>query len=394
VTLEEAKQLALQHNKSLNLARLNVEEKQHATAAATKDYFPKLLANWSYIHFSEDLGQVVSIRTGGLGILPAGTILKQVPILNENSAMSTVMAAQPITKLIAVNAAVQVARADANAAQAQLDKGTQDLLSGVAQAYYGLIGGVRIYSALQLQVSVLEQMASAKPDPQLRIGLLEARQGLLQVRGQVEELAGQLNALLDLPSCTVLELVDPIPGALPVKCPDEAAQLALTNNPEVREAEQTLTKAHAALKVARLAYIPDVNILGGYTNQTATPVLQNNFGFVGVMANVTFWEWGKKRNLTRQRETDIAMAQQSLQVTMDKVQGEARKAYIGFDQANEAYRLAGEMVKARKEAESGAEGQAALQAKAETSKAELEQMKAEIAFRVAHARLAAAIGQP
>jgi hypothetical protein len=35
-----------------------------------------------------------------------------------------------------------------------------------------------------------------------------------------------------------------------------------------------------------------------------------------------------------------------------------------------------------------------LQAQGETAKAELEQMKAEIAFRVAHAKLAALIGAP
>jgi hypothetical protein len=51
------------------------------------------------------------------------------------------------------------------------------------------------------------------------------------------------------------------------------------------------------------------------------------------------------------------------------------------------------MVEARKAAEKAAVGKAALQAKAETSKAELEQMKAEIAYRVAYAQLAALIGK-
>lgn len=37
LTLEEAQQLALENNKSLTLARLNVEVKQHAADAARKD---------------------------------------------------------------------------------------------------------------------------------------------------------------------------------------------------------------------------------------------------------------------------------------------------------------------------------------------------------------------
>ena len=50
------------------------------------------------------------------------------------------------------------------------------------------------------------------------------------------------------------------------------------------------------------------------------------------------------------------------------------------------------MVQARKDAENAAAGPAALQAKAETSRAELEQMKAEIAYRVAHAQLMGLLG--
>ena len=67
---------------------------------------------------------------------------------------------------------------------------------------------------------------------------------------------------------------------------------------------------------------------------------------------------------------------------------------VTFEQAREANRLAGEMVQARKEAEKAATGAAALQAKAETAKAELEAMKAEITYRVAHAQLAALVCEP
>jgi hypothetical protein len=53
------------------------------------------------------------------------------------------------------------------------------------------------------------------------------------------------------------------------------------------------------------------------------------------------------------RETDVPQAHSNLQVTMDKVRLDARKAYDSFEQAREAYRLAGEPVQARREAEKG-----------------------------------------
>src|SRR5262249_40189689 len=156
-------------------------------------------------------------------------------------------------------------------------------------------------------------------------------------------LTHQLNDLLGLPACTVLEPVDPVPPDLPVRCAEDAARLALACRPEVREAEQSIAKAEAALKVARMAYLPDVNVMGGYVNQTMADYIRPNVSFVGVLATYPLWEWGKKRDVKLQRETDVALAHQSLRVTMDKVQLDARKAYDSFEEAREAYRLAGEM---------------------------------------------------
>ncbi len=392
LTLEEAKQLALADNKSLGLAHLSIQEKRLVKAAAWKDYFPKILGNVTYLRFNDDLGSVLTLKNRGLGILPPGGLAFNVAVFQQNSTFTSALVVQPITKLIAVNAAVQIARADENAARAQLDKGTRDLLSGVAQAYYALLGAQRIETALTLQVQMLEEQVKTTPLPALRVGLLEAKQGLVQVSGQVRELTDQLDSLLDLPPCTRLELVDPIPAEPPVRCADDAAQAALANNPEVRAAQQDIAKARAALQVARMDYIPDVFLFGGYTNQTAVQSIQPNISYLGVMANYTFWDWGKRRNITHQRQTQIALAQQNVQVIMDKVQLEARKAYNSYEQAREAYQLAEAMVQARKEAEKSAVGPAAMQAKADTAKAELDYMKAEIAYRVAHAQLMALLG--
>jgi outer membrane protein TolC len=391
LTLDEAKQLALQNNQNLILGRLNVAEKQYGITAARRDYFPKVFGNVTYLHFNDDLGTVLSAGRGPLGFLPP--ITKTVAVIQQDTTVASLMAAQPITKLILVNAGVQIAKADTNSAQAQLDKGTREVLSGVAQAYHGLVGALRIQAALELQVKVLEQVLQAKPLPPLQVALVEAKQGLSQVRGQIQELTDLLNGLLDLPACTVLEVMDPMPADLGLHCADEAAQLAIANSPQIRDAEASLAKAEAALQAAKVDYLPDVAVLGGYLNQSFANYIQPNIGYVGVTASYTFVDWGKRGQVRRQRETLIAVARQNVRVTSDKVQQDARKAYGSFTQAREALKLAGEMVQARKEAEKAAEGAAALEAKGETAKAELEYMKAEITYRVAHAQLMAAIGR-
>jgi outer membrane protein TolC len=392
LTLEEARQLALANNKALNLARINVQEKQLGTAAAKTDYYPKILGSVTYFHFNDDLGTLVTIPRGPRGLVGGNTIAATV--LNQDSALSTVFVAQPITKLIAVNAGVQLARAEQNIAQAQLDKGAREVLSGVAQLYEGLLGSQRIQKALEFQINMVEQVLTAKPLPELKVALVEAKQGLSQVRAQIQQLTAQLNDLLNLPACTVLELVDPLPPPLPVQCADDAARMATQNNPEVLEAEQSIAKAQAALKVAKMEYLPDVNVIGGYANQTVASYIQPNIGYVGVTANYTFWGWGKRHKVCHQRQTLVELAHQNLAVTVDKVQLEARKTYVEYAQAEEALKLAKEMVDARKEVEKAAAGAAALQARNDAAKAQLDEMKAEITYRIAHAKLATTIGAP
>jgi hypothetical protein len=89
----------------------------------------------------------------------------------------------------------------------------------------------------------------------------------------------------------------------------------------------------------------------------------------------------------------VSLAHQNLLVTRDKVQFEARNTYGSFEQALESARLAEQMVHACSDAERGvAAPEAILAAKSATAKAQLELMKADISYRVAHAQLMRVIG--
>jgi hypothetical protein len=218
LSLEDAQRPALANNTNLTLGRLGVQEKAIAVDAASRDYLPKLLGSFQYFHFNDKLGKVLTFRTGQSGLLPPGSVPIATTAVNQESTFTTVTLVQPITKLIAVNAAVQLARADTLIAQAQLDKGTRDLLSGVAQAYHGLYGVQRIEAALGLQVQLAERLGRINPDPEIRVAMIEAQQALVQMRSKPTELTEQLSNLLGLPSCTPYELVEPLPPAAGQQC--------------------------------------------------------------------------------------------------------------------------------------------------------------------------------
>src|SRR5262249_50547442 len=244
------------------------------------------------------------------------------PVINQDTTLTTIAAVQPLTDLLKVRQGVKIAQADDQIAQAQLEKGTRELLSGVEQLYWGLLAAQRIRAGAAAAAAGAEELARTG-DLLARTALVEGKQALLEVSNQIAGLQEQLAILLDLPTCTQFELVEPpLPVAL-VKCVDEAIALALANSPEIREAEHTITKAHAAARAAKLDYVPSLALMGGYTNQTAADYIQPNIGYVGVVGTYTFVAWGKRRNTIREREELVMMATLKLQQTQDTVRQDA-----------------------------------------------------------------------
>jgi outer membrane protein TolC len=183
ITLEEAKERALANNKLLNLAALNIESKGFAIRAIQADFFPKITGSVMYMRFNDDLGTVL---TGGGRTVrgPAGRPLLTFPtfsvneaVLNQNSTFTNLAALQPITDLLKVRLGVKIAQADQGIAQAQLEKGIRELVSGVEQLYWGLLAARRIQVGAVAGLRGAEMLAQTKL-LEARIALVEARQGL------------------------------------------------------------------------------------------------------------------------------------------------------------------------------------------------------------------------
>jgi outer membrane protein TolC len=405
ITLEEAKQRALSTNKLINLAGLNVQSKEYAVKAMRASYFPQFNGTAMYFHFNDDLGKVLTTpgRTvsGPFGkplvTFPASTF--ETAVAQQDSSMFMVGAIQPITDLLKVRQGVRIARADQGIAQAQLEKGIRDLVSGVEQLYWGLLAARRIEAGARESLRGAELLAKTKI-LEARTALVEARQALQQVEKQVADLQEQMNGLLDLPLCTQLELVEPALPLLPFHCAEEVIDLALASSPELREAQQTIAKADAAVAAGKLDYVPSIAAVGGYANQQVANYVQPNIGYVGLIGTYTFVDWGKRKNVVRERQMLVGMASLKLQQTQDEVRQKATKAFREVAESQEALKSAEELVVLRKEAEKKAttpdalrNPKALIDATQARMLAEVDAVKADLAYRTAYVKLMSLVGK-
>ena len=149
--------------------------------------------------------------------------------------------------------------------------------------------------------------------------------------------------------------------------------------------------------------MPSIGLVGGYVNQTGASYVQQDIGYVGVVGSYTFVDWGKRRNVVRERENLVAMATLKLEQTRDDVRQKAEKAFRELEESQEALKTAEEMVGLRKEAEKKATtpeamtNPAALAALLEATKkraeAEVDAVKADLAYRQAYVDLMSMVGR-
>ena len=394
LTLEEAKQRALANSKALHMAQLLVQEKEHATRVSQSYYLPQVTGSYAYVHLDSFLGSVLTpgkrlARTNFTGV-PFS-----VPIFNQDQRYAALTVAQPITALLKVRQGVRIARADERIAAIQLDKARREIQKGVDDLYFGLLAARRIRAGALVAASAAEKLAAATGTAQARLTALQARQGLQAANKEVAGLTEQLDSLLGLPLCTELELAEPAPLVTPVACADEAVGLALSVSHDIQEARENIEKASAGVRVAKLAYVPEVNLLGFSVAQDGIPSIQNGFSGVALVGSVPLFEGGRRRQTVRQRETLLMLAREKLRDTEDRVRLDAQKAYREFVESGAALAMATDVLSLHqqvlREARTPAEQKAAVEAQ---MKAEIDYVKARLAQRMAYATLTALVGKP
>jgi len=410
LTLEEAQQLAVQNNRALKLARLKVDEAGHRREGARADYFPKLLGTANYLYFSERLGTTLTAGDLGLGMLPPPFPSIPIPInlVKQNMFLGGATLAQPITQLYKVQQGVKVAASEREIAKAQSAGREDEIHYAVEQLYYGLLIAQRQRTAAEAKVGAAEELfkdaqnavdtGNALPVASIgrHAGLLEARQSLLAARDLVSDYSEALNVLIGIPATTDLALAEPKRPVFDLSSAEEAVRAALEHSPEVQEARETVRKARAARQAALADYIPDVTAMVQYFHQAGVPTLPNDFGAVGGPLTYTPFDFGKRRELVRERGSVVAQAEENLQRIEENVEQNIRKNYRNVQRSLEMVSVAREAVELRKESERLTRDQvelglalksALLDAEASHVAAESDLLRAEAGWRLAWAEL-------
>jgi outer membrane protein TolC len=417
LTLEEAQQLAAKNNRNLQLARLKLEEAMHKRAGARADYFPKASANGTYLYFSEKLGTTVTAGELGLGFLPPPYPSIPVPInlVKQNLFLGGVTVGQPLTQLFKIQQGVHAATSEQQIAAAHSAQGENEVRYAVEQLYYALLVSQRQRQAGETKFAAAEQLLADAQNAVdtgnalkvvsigRRAGLLEARQNLLAARDLEADYTEALNLCIGLPATSELALAEPPRPDFQLSSADQAVSEALERSPEVRAARASVDQARAGVGAARADYIPEVTALVQYFHQAGVPTLPGDFGAVGGALTYNLFDFGKRRELLRERNTLLAQAEENLRRVQDDVEQRVRKTYRNVDRSLQMVEVARESLELRRESERLTKDQFELglvlksayaESQAATASSAADLFRAEAGWRLAVAELKKEIALP
>ena len=394
ITLEEAQQQAAgAQNPMVRLGELSVEVAKQNRQAFQSQYFPVISSTFANMHFNKFMGEQFQLNRPIVGT----AIPVSVPLLRKDITVAAFNVIQPLTPLLKVQQAVKIARADENIARAKAGMPVVETRNNVEKNYFALLIAQRELIVAKAKAKTIQDkyvLASNAPVEPLSAEqdaeLIGAEKTLLVANSKVQELSASLNSLIGLPEDTELDLVAPTPFAEAVSLA-VATNQAMATNPEVVEAEQTAIKARAGRKLAKLDYVPDVAVLGGYAYQTAVPLLPNDFSYVGVMATFTIFDSGKREHTLKMRDAQVEMAELAVVLTKAKVAATVKTSYFEMERSRLLSQLSQRIVS------SSLVVNAAYQANSseviETrAKSEADMFGAELSYREAYARLKTLMG--
>jgi outer membrane protein len=325
LSLAQAVQIAVENNRPVNMAKLDIVKSKWEVAQTKTKRFPAIT---TYLFASIDI-------TNPTFTFPSDSFDNQQPqklkLSDGITGTASVQVAQPLSQLYQIHLAVREQELSTDLATQQYRGQRQSIVASVKQAYYATL---QTESALEATQSLVKQYEETDrvatnylgQESVLKSDSLEAKAKLAQSRYQVVQLRDtlqtqkeQLNELLarDLDTPFRTEQVPPItPAEMDLKT---ARSTALQQRPEVKEAEIDTQRAEYDRKLSRAKYIPDVGAAIHYLDPINTAFLPQNILSAGLELKWDPFDWGGRRDEVKQKDVSIQQSHYQLQETRAQV---------------------------------------------------------------------------
>ena len=388
LTLDSCRQMALENNKQLRVARVKQDVARNIRKSARTKYLPKVNAVGGYLYTSKQRSILSDDQKQTLGNM--GTVADQMmtqmgqPLGAQLAAVlngvgggivdafhtdtrslwaASVMLTQPVFMGGSIIAMNKMADLGETMAANSADASKQNVLYSIDNAYWTVVS---LKHKQQLAKSYLELVKKLDSDvgkmiregvatraDGLRVGvklneaemtLTQVEDGLALAKMMLCQLCGMdINEDIRLEDEDRNDLATVADGMIADK--EMQAMTAAAMRPELKMMRNAVDISNEAVKVAKAGHLPKVMLAGGYT--TTNPNVFNSFqrkfgGFwnVGVMVTVPVWNWNDVTYKVRAAKNQTVIANLELDDVREKVELQVSQSNFKVNEATRKLQLA------------------------------------------------------
>jgi outer membrane protein TolC len=332
LTLDEAIQIAIANNRSLKIASLDVDKSKWQVAAAKTHRLPTMNA---YLLGVADLtSPTFSFKQGTFGYIgkiPIPTENTNIPLSQGPTGYALAQVAQPLSQLYKIHLFIREQQLSSDLASQEYRGKRQSVVSDVKEAYYAVLQTESALDAAKTTVTeyqetdrvaleYISQEAVLKSESlEVKAKLAQSQHEVVVLEDNLETQKEHLNDLLgrDLETDFRTEPVPPVsPEETNLKL---AQQTALSQRPEIKEAEINVQRADYDRKLAKAQYIPDVAATFQYFTPINTQILPQNIASAGGELNWEVFEWGRRKDEVNQKKVTLDQSRYQLKEAQSKV---------------------------------------------------------------------------
>lgn len=342
--LQQAIDLALQHNRALHIKKLQQSEKAAKLHEDAIKQYPAVTVSSAY-QYNQNLG-ALNIPAGYFGALPLGGTTIELPnkdasfeLGKHNNFNAGVTVYQPITQLGKIKAGMEVTKTDVLIAEQESRKAALQIRQAVEKLYYGLLINQQqqVTANANLQLAQMKQfdvesalMAGKTVDASkagLQANVADEEQNLLKLQIQADDYMADLQQLTGITADSViLAEVDYNPQPI-------SDSISGDNNVDIRLATLTRVKTEQAIKAAQRSYLPDFGLMAGYTYQTGNVLYPNSNPFVGASFKWNIQDIFSNKQVMHQRNFQLQQSTEYVANTQETVNHDIAKAKRRINQA-------------------------------------------------------------
>lgn len=329
LTLDEAISQAVQRNRLINTAAIEVRKYEDKLAATRTRRLPSF--NW-YTFGSQrvtSLDFMFPKDAFGPGIPATDTAIHE-PAVPAALLMGRVD--QPLSQQYRI--ALNLGSLDLGrqiAVQQQLLQ-KQSIVDQVKRCYYSILQmqsslesveeSIRLYKEMDRVTDqyVLQQVALKSQSLEVKTRLAKAEYDALALRNPLQTQKEQLNSLMGRDLQTEFS-VSPVPEATGIETDLAGARkLALEQRPELTEARLKVRQAEYDWRIKKSEYIPDVSLSFSYVSPVNYgSLVPTNIASVGLLFEWEPFDWGRKKHELAEKNRTVEQARLALSETTDQV---------------------------------------------------------------------------